>query len=128
MQKKCPFSLCPSPSPNFPFTDEKRSSPAFETKIVITSGPETAQNVLKESQRQIAEPHTGNQGFPLPKSAPSQTQFNIEVPWMVDGTFWREQNAAPFAQRPPEVFLHTLQRFFRFILCKNKPDRPKTRS
>ncbi|GIY81689.1 hypothetical protein CDAR_486831 [Caerostris darwini] len=42
--------------------------------------------------------------------------------------FWREQNAVPFAQRLPEVFLQTRQRFFRFILCKNKPDRPESRS
>ncbi|GIY10698.1 hypothetical protein CDAR_97161 [Caerostris darwini] len=42
--------------------------------------------------------------------------------------FWREQNAVPFAQRLPEVFLHTQQRSFRFILCKNKPHRSESRS
>ncbi|GIY93725.1 hypothetical protein CEXT_375331 [Caerostris extrusa] len=32
--------------------------------------------------------------------------------WKV--TFWREQNAVLFAQRQPEVFLHTRQRIFSF--------------
>ncbi|GIY10704.1 hypothetical protein CDAR_97191 [Caerostris darwini] len=42
--------------------------------------------------------------------------------------FWRKHNVDPFAQRLPEVLLHTRQRFFRFILCKNKPDRPECQS